>query len=217
MARSGKKRGSSKVRRTLRFGGNLYITDYRNNRVQEFSTAGVHLGGFRREGGSESENGKFLSPYGIASDPSTGNLYVVDSGHHRVQEFTPAGSFITKFGSSGTGPGQFTTPQGVAVILQAASTPSTTVLMTWMCGRARNGWQPLRRARSPAAHRHLYIRPSRPKARQLLSPRGVRARPSGISCSAEPSKSEKGCRELTFKYAEKTTASGENMSQWGGI
>jgi hypothetical protein len=32
-----------------------------------------------------------------------------------VQELSPAGSFIAAFGSFGSGPGQFSLPQGVAV------------------------------------------------------------------------------------------------------
>ena len=52
-------------------------------------------------------------PYGIASD-ATGNLYVTELGN-RVQKFSATGSFIGAFGSTGTGSGQFSGPQAVAV------------------------------------------------------------------------------------------------------
>ncbi len=39
-----------------------------------------------------------------------GNLYVADRNLHRMQKFTGEGSFVTKWGSFGTGEGQFTRP-----------------------------------------------------------------------------------------------------------
>ncbi len=36
-----------------------------------------------------------------------GNLLVTDAGNFRISAFTPGGSFVRGFGSSGTGPGQF--------------------------------------------------------------------------------------------------------------
>ena len=51
-------------------------------------------------------DGNFTSPSGVAVD-STGDVYVADSGNSRIQKFTPTGSFITKWGSLGTGDGQF--------------------------------------------------------------------------------------------------------------
>ena len=38
-----------------------------------------------------------------------------DIGNARVQKFDSAGTFLTQWGSSGTGPGQFTEPAGLAV------------------------------------------------------------------------------------------------------
>ena len=65
-------------------------------------------------GSSGSENGQFITPWGVAVDPS-GNVYVADNQNNRVQKFTSDGKFITKWGSVGSGDGQFTNPQGVAV------------------------------------------------------------------------------------------------------
>ena len=66
-------------------------------------------------GTSGSGNGQFNSPYGVAVDSSSGNVYVVDTGNRRVQKFTSTGTYLTQWGSFGSGNGQFNTPTGVAV------------------------------------------------------------------------------------------------------
>ena len=48
----------------------------------------------------------FNTPDGIAID-SQGNLYVMDSGNHRIQKFDSDGNFITMWGSEGRNDGQF--------------------------------------------------------------------------------------------------------------
>jgi len=58
--------------------------------------------------------GRFIKPAGLAVD-GDGNLYVADSGNHRVQKFDPEGTFIAEVGSPGDGPGEFNEPWGVAV------------------------------------------------------------------------------------------------------
>ena len=42
-------------------------------------------------------------------------MYVADSENHRIQKFDEDGNFITKWGASGIGDGQFNSPHGVAV------------------------------------------------------------------------------------------------------
>ena len=56
----------------------------------------------------------FNSPSDIAID-NNGNVYVVDTGNHRIQKFTSDGNFVLKWGSNGTGDGQFSSPYGIAV------------------------------------------------------------------------------------------------------
>jgi DNA-binding beta-propeller fold protein YncE len=46
-------------------------------------------------------------------DYTRGYVYVTDTGNDRVQKFTSDGKFIAKWGSSGSGPGQFQTPIGI--------------------------------------------------------------------------------------------------------
>ena len=85
-------------------------------RAQEFSTASEHFGEFVGQFDEQgSGNGKSNLPWGIATDPTTGNLFISEVGNDRVQEFGPSGSFITSFGSGGSGTEQLSDPQGLAV------------------------------------------------------------------------------------------------------
>ena len=75
-------------------------------------------------------------PRGIASDPTTGNLYVSDIGNNRMQEFSPAGSFIAAFGSGGSGAGQLSSPRG-----WPSAPPATSTSPTPRTTGSRNGWR----------------------------------------------------------------------------
>lgn len=111
----------------------LYVTDKLNHRVQRFDLNGV----FQRAWGSRCEierasdprsgctdpdgtgplqvgDGQFNEPTAIAVD-GAGNVYVADSGNHRVQKFDPNGRFLAKWGRRGSGPAQFETPRGLTV------------------------------------------------------------------------------------------------------
>ena len=55
--------------------------------------------------------GQFFYPNGITL--SNGLLYVVDTGNQRIQVFSTDGEFISSFGSSGLGPGQFLNVFGI--------------------------------------------------------------------------------------------------------
>jgi sugar lactone lactonase YvrE len=44
-----------------------------------------------------------------------GNVYVADSGNDRIQKFGSSGKFLSKWGSSGKGDGQFSHPKGIVV------------------------------------------------------------------------------------------------------
>ncbi len=58
--------------------------------------------------------GEFDGPRGIATDANC-NVYVVDSGNHRVQVFDENGNYINQFGIMGSGPGELLNPIGIAV------------------------------------------------------------------------------------------------------
>ena len=95
---------------TMRPGsGNVWVTDYGNNRVQEFSPEGTFKATYGTYGAGEEE---FHYPISLAF--SEGDLYVVDQGNNRVEELSTSGRYLAQFGSSGTGNGEFSTPYGIA-------------------------------------------------------------------------------------------------------
>lgn len=82
--------------------GNIWVSDA--IKVQRFSPAGTFLGVVESAGIGSS----------LAAGPE-GNVYVTESGASRVSVFDKEGKLLRSFGSSGSGPGQFTTPTEVAV------------------------------------------------------------------------------------------------------
>ncbi|HTA96441.1 MAG TPA: hypothetical protein VK730_02230 [Solirubrobacteraceae bacterium] len=77
--------------------GDVYASDSDSNvhtgTVTKFSSAGVFQ--FQLTG-SETPQGSFY-PFGVAVDPSNGDLYVSDSEHGEIDKFTSAGVYIEQF------------------------------------------------------------------------------------------------------------------------
>jgi DNA-binding beta-propeller fold protein YncE len=92
-------------------GGNLYITDQNNHRIQKFDRDGKFMMSF---GGFGSLEGRFKMPVGIAFDRD-GNLLVSEWHNNRIQRFSPDGEFISSFGRQGGREGEFNRPSGIAV------------------------------------------------------------------------------------------------------
>ncbi|KKR06865.1 MAG: NHL repeat containing protein [Candidatus Peregrinibacteria bacterium GW2011_GWC2_39_14] len=88
-------------------GGNIYTSNLKYNSVGD--TILLTLNTYGR-----SLDGQFYSAENLGID-SSGNVYIADTGNNRIQKFDSAGTFISKFGSSGTGDGQFNTPRDVVV------------------------------------------------------------------------------------------------------
>jgi hypothetical protein len=60
--------------------------------------------------------GQLSRPTAMAVNQSTGDVYVVDTGNSRVEEFSATGVFIAQFnGSVGPPTGAFSAPEGIAV------------------------------------------------------------------------------------------------------
>ena len=56
----------------------------------------------------------FNHPQGIVVSV-TGDVYVADVSHNRIQEFSDSGATIRTWGTPGTGPAQFNTPTAIAL------------------------------------------------------------------------------------------------------
>ena len=91
--------------------GNVFVADWRNDRIQSFTANGKWLASFgqpgsggdaavaRQHGGIRRVDrpvGVFNRPTGVAVDKD-GDIYVADWLNNRVQVLTPDGRFITEF------------------------------------------------------------------------------------------------------------------------
>lgn len=92
--------------------GDLYIADTENDRIVRRAASGT----FSSWGSSGSANSQFNRPTGISVD-NNGDVYVADTMNHRIQKFSASGSFITAWGTHGSGIGQFDMPVDVDVVL----------------------------------------------------------------------------------------------------
>jgi len=63
------------------------------------------------------ENLAFYIPVNIVCDPA-GNMYVLDSGNHRIQKFGPDGKHLATIGRQGQGPGEFLYPSWLSLDAQ---------------------------------------------------------------------------------------------------
>lgn len=84
--------------------GNLFIGDYRNNRIRKVTSAGV-VSTFVGNGNTPLVEGAGTTatvnePLGVALDPQ-GNLYVAEYSGHRIRKVTPAG-VTSVFAGNGT-------------------------------------------------------------------------------------------------------------------
>lgn len=100
--------------------GNVYVA-VRGPEVRVFDGAGnfrFRFGSYcDLSGGAGCEgtgDGQFQSIAGLAVNHG-GDIFVLDGGNRRVQVFSPAGTFIRKWGNRGWGPGEISQPQGLAV------------------------------------------------------------------------------------------------------
>ncbi len=78
---------------TVDRGGDVYVADWRNDRVQKFTADGAFLMAFGRSGCGD---GEFNRPSGVDVDLH-GDIYVVDRGNNRVQLFNAEGRYVQKF------------------------------------------------------------------------------------------------------------------------
>lgn len=63
---------------------------------------------------AKNENVAFNLPSDIALDKE-GNIYILDSGNHRIQKFSPDGVYLATLGRKGQGPGEFVYPESIDI------------------------------------------------------------------------------------------------------
>ncbi len=104
--------------------GNIFVADTYNHKIRKITPDGVVstiAGGNADFANGQGYDAKFWSPSGLALD-SSGNLYVADTGNHKIRKITPKGIVSTLAGgnyqgfSDGIGiHASFWAPTGVAV------------------------------------------------------------------------------------------------------
>ena len=118
--------------------GNVYVADTFNHRIRKLTRpalsgqswtvttlAGSGTAGFLNGSGSVA---RFSHPQGLVLDV-VGNVYVADSGNHRVRQITPAGGVSTYCGSGVAG-GAFVTAGGVTI----GTTTLGSSIVAWSSG-----------------------------------------------------------------------------------
>ena len=90
--------------------GNVWATDYHNNKVVKLSQDGRLLQAIHHAG---SENDKLSQPHGV-SVSAAGLIYICDYGNNRITVHDEEGKFLYAFGSEGSGPGCLDSPADIA-------------------------------------------------------------------------------------------------------
>ncbi|CAF2130588.1 unnamed protein product, partial [Rotaria magnacalcarata] len=97
-------------------GGNLYVSDSQNHRVQYFTNGtmtGVTIAGTGSSGASLNQ---LNTPYGLVHDSSTGKLYISDTNNHRIMCYlsgASAGTVVAGGNGAGTLNNQLYYPMGL--------------------------------------------------------------------------------------------------------
>lgn len=96
--------------------GNLYVVDTWNHRIEKFGSDLKLITTFGKPTKDLINPGpdELWGPRGVAVD-ADGNVWVTDTGTHRVRKFRPDGTPVASYGSRGKGPGQFREPVGIAI------------------------------------------------------------------------------------------------------
>jgi hypothetical protein len=113
---------------SLGVAGDVYVVDTANNRVERFSSNGTYLSQFT---GAATPAKAFSAPSAIAIDnstsaldPSSGDIYVQDTGNNVIDKFDPEGAYLGQItaGAEGLPFGQLdgvaVDPEGVVWVYQ---------------------------------------------------------------------------------------------------
>jgi sugar lactone lactonase YvrE len=93
--------------------GQIYISDYWNQRVEYMNPNGTGAAsfGFR---GNPNQSGAINFAWDAAIQPVTGDIFVANRENDQIAAFSPTGAPLIIFGSNGSGTQQFSFPQGIA-------------------------------------------------------------------------------------------------------
>jgi streptogramin lyase len=83
--------------------------------AQASSPAFKYIRSFGSGNGMQSGPGQLATPREVVIEPSSGDVLVADSMNNRIEKFGPTGKFLHTFGSGGSKPGQFSSPQGLGL------------------------------------------------------------------------------------------------------
>ena len=98
--------------------GLIYLADTENNRIQIFNSDAIFLKAFGQRSkvvdDKNPEEGNFNAPTALAVD-SKNQVYVLDSGNHRIQVFSEEGQFLRVIGKQGKKVGEFFQPVDISI------------------------------------------------------------------------------------------------------
>jgi tripartite motif-containing protein 71 len=93
----------------LTAGGNVWVADTGNNRIEKFGPNGNLINTVSSEG---FEPGKLKTPTAITVAPDN-SIWVADAGNNRIEQWNSSLAFVRAVGTKGTGPEQFLYPSGI--------------------------------------------------------------------------------------------------------
>jgi tripartite motif-containing protein 71 len=95
--------------------GYLYIMDTKNARIQKFDSDGKFILMWGSPGSGEGQFSITVPDEGRLAVDAQGNVLVLDVSNGRVQKFDSNGKFLTQWGTSGKGDGQFIEASDIAI------------------------------------------------------------------------------------------------------
>ena len=87
----------------------IYVSDPAGQKIEKYTTDGISLKSF-----DYNLAGRAIMPGGLVVDPD-GNIYLVDSGNHRIVKIDSEGKTLAVWGTVGTGKGQFIQPNDLVL------------------------------------------------------------------------------------------------------
>jgi sugar lactone lactonase YvrE len=92
--------------------GQFFVTDLTFEGVVRLAADGSFENSFF---GQDGEEGRFVDPRGVATDPFTGRVFVADTGKSRIQIFNAIGQPLGLFGEPGDGDGELSFPRALVI------------------------------------------------------------------------------------------------------